>query len=56
MTRVITTAGRELEAAGPRTRREVIQRVRQVLRDTNASDEDVDDALETVVELAKSED
>jgi hypothetical protein len=54
MSRVVTTAGRAPEQPRPSARREVISRIRQVLRDQAASDEDVDDALEAFVELSKS--
>lgn len=57
MTRVITSAGREASAPDPqRSKREVIARIRQVLRNQQATEAETDDALEALTELAKTED
>lgn len=56
MARVITTAGREAPPDPRSARREAISRIRQVLRAPEARDEDVDDALEALTELARTED
>lgn len=56
MSRVVTSAGREAPVKPQNARREVIARIRQVLRDQAARDEDVDDALEALTELSKTED
>lgn len=51
--RVITNAGRE-GAVRVDARREAIRRIRQVVRRVDAPDDEVDDALEALVELAKT--
>lgn len=53
MTKVIETAG--LSAAPPAgpTRRDLVREVRKVLRDPNAPEDAVDDALEALIELSK---
>lgn len=56
MSRVITTAGRSSQPAPKTARREALARIRVVLRDQAAKDEDVEDALEALTELARSED
>ena len=57
MTRVISTAGKAPAAPKPgTTRREAISRIRAVLRNPQAPDTQVDDALEALTELAKTED
>lgn len=54
--RVIINAGREAAPKAGAGKREAIGKIRAALRNSQASDEDVDDALEALVELAKSED
>lgn len=54
MAEAITTAGKALgPVAQPDVRREAVKRVREVLRRADASDDEVEDALEALVELAK---
>lgn len=54
--RVITTAGRAPAPSPQTARREAIARIRAVLRNQAAPDTEVDDALEALTELAKTED
>lgn len=62
MSEVITTAGRaglaEALTASPAEspRREMIKRLRATLRKPEATDDEVDDALEALVELARTPD
>lgn len=55
---IIVTAGQVVpEMAQPKSRkREAIQAVRTILRNPQATDDDVDDALEALTELARTED
>lgn len=54
MADLISTAGRAPEGPAPKSpRREVVAAVRSVLRRLDASDDELDDALEALVELAK---
>jgi hypothetical protein len=54
MADVVSTAGKEsAKPDAARARREVVQAVRAVLRKADASDDDVDDALEALLELAQ---
>jgi hypothetical protein len=55
-TRVITSAGRDIAPPPGKTRKEVIARIRSVLRNPQATDQEADDALEALTELAKTED
>lgn len=54
MSEVITTAGRAVPTS-PTTnpRREAIKAIRAALRNQDATDAEVDDAIEALVELAK---
>lgn len=54
MNKVVTSAGRDSAPNPQRTRREVIARIRQVLRNPQATDAEADDALEALTELAKT--
>lgn len=56
MSKVISTAGRNRPADPQVNKKAVIARIRSALRDQAAKDQDVDDALEALVELAKTED
>jgi hypothetical protein len=47
------TPARGLSPAAPSARRAAIQLVRQALRKQDATDDEVDDALEALIELAK---
>lgn len=55
MSRVITTAGRTFAEPAPviDPRREAIRAARAVIRNPESTDDQVDDALEALVELAK---
>jgi hypothetical protein len=53
---VIKTAGREAPAPQGSAKREAIARIRAVLRNQNAPDAQVDDALEALTELSRTED
>jgi hypothetical protein len=56
VTRIVTTAGRDPQPQPRTARREALAKIRAAIRDTNARDEDVEDALDALVELAKTED
>lgn len=56
MSRVITSAGRPAPVKPGSAKREAIARIRTVLRNQTAQDSEVDDALEALTELAKTED
>lgn len=50
---VITTAGLEPSGPGPNPKRDALKRVREVLRNPSATDDDYDDALDALTELSK---
>lgn len=51
---VIVTAGKTVPVASPTNpRREAIKAVRQIIRDPLSTDDQVEDALEALVELSK---
>lgn len=56
MSRVVSTAGRAGRPDPQASKRAVIAKIRRALRDSAAKDDDVDQALEALVELAKTED
>lgn len=53
MADVILTAGLPAADKATSPKRELIKQVRQVLRNPQASDDEVDDALEALTELSK---
>ncbi len=53
MSEPIFTAGLTTVQAAPNPRRDAIRAVRAVMRNPKSTDEDVDDALEALVELSK---
>lgn len=55
MAELIVSAGRSTATAAPATssRRDAIKLIRATLRKQESSDEDVDEALEALVELSK---
>lgn len=53
MAEVIFTAGKSLPTAPPDLRREAIRSVRQIIRNPASTDDQVDDALEALLELTK---
>lgn len=56
MATVISNAGLAPKtSAKPSRRGEVIKTIRAIIRNPQASDEDVDDALDTLIELSKHE-
>lgn len=50
---VITTAGLESPAPQANPKRDALKRVREVLRNPTATDDDYDDALDALTELSK---
>lgn len=55
MADVIISAGLEPSAPATSSRREAIKLIRATLRKQDSSDEEVDEALEALVELSKTE-
>ncbi len=56
MSRIVTTAGKAPATKPDSTRKAAIATIRAALRGKDSTDADVDEALEALVELAKSED
>jgi hypothetical protein len=56
MGKIITTAGRTAAPKPKNVRKSAIASIRAALRNKDATDSEVDDALDALVELAKSED
>jgi hypothetical protein len=54
LSRIITTAGRSAGPAPASARKEAIATIRSALRKQTATDAEVDDALEALVELART--
>lgn len=54
MAEAITTAGRsEVKSEVPTSRRDMVGLIRATLRKTDSTDDEMDDALEALIELAK---
>lgn len=56
MSNIIETAGLEIPWAAPNKRKLAIKEIRAALRKVDATDDEVDDALDALVELAKDKD